>query len=72
MNAGQIKLESSFPSLKKYSLPADFKYVLIDRVMTRDYKLSNLENFTLNSSWLIEVVLHLRYKGSAARSYKYN
>jgi len=46
-NAGQIKLESSFPSLKKYSLPADFKYVLIDRVMTRDYKLSNLENFTL-------------------------
>ena len=45
--AGQIKLESSFPSLKKYSLPADFKYVLIDRVMTRDYKLSNLENFTL-------------------------
>jgi len=46
-NAGKIKLESSFPSLKKHSLPADFKYVLIDRVMTRDYKLSNLENFTL-------------------------
>ena len=34
-------------SLKKHSFPADFKYVLIDRVMPRDYKLSNLENFTL-------------------------
>jgi KUP system potassium uptake protein len=47
VEAGEIKLESSFPSLKKYSLPADFKYVLIDRVMPRDYKLSNNENFTL-------------------------
>jgi KUP system potassium uptake protein len=47
VEAGQIKLESSFPSLKKHSLPADFKYVLIDRVMPRDYKLSNIENFTL-------------------------
>lgn len=46
-DAGEIKLESSFPSLKKHSLPADFRYVLIDRVMPRDYKLSNLENFTL-------------------------
>jgi KUP system potassium uptake protein len=47
VEAGQIKLESRFPSLKKHSLPADFKYVLIDRVMPRDYKLSNIENFTL-------------------------
>jgi len=47
IESGQIKLESSFPSLKKHSLPADFRYVLIDRVMLRDYKLSNIENFTL-------------------------
>jgi KUP system potassium uptake protein len=47
VESGQIKLESSFPSLRKHSLPADFKYVLIDRVMPRDYKLSNIENFTL-------------------------
>lgn len=45
--SGKINLESSFPSLRKHSLPADFKYVLIDRVMPRDYKLSPLENFTL-------------------------
>jgi KUP system potassium uptake protein len=47
VESGQIKLESSFPSLKKHALPADFKYVLIDRVMLRDYKLSSAENFTL-------------------------
>jgi KUP system potassium uptake protein len=46
--SGEIKLESSFSSLRKHSLPADFKYILIDRVMPRDYKLSSLENFTLS------------------------
>lgn len=45
--SGEIKLESSFSSLRKHSFPADFKYVLIDRVMPRDYKLSTIENFTL-------------------------
>jgi KUP system potassium uptake protein len=43
----QVTLESRFPSLKKHSVQADFKYVLIDRVMPRDYKLSSIENFTL-------------------------
>ena len=47
MATGEIKLISSFDSLKKHSLPADFKYVLIDRVMPRDYELSGVENFTL-------------------------
>lgn len=46
--SGKIKLESSFPSLRKHSFPADFKYILIDRVMPRDYKLSTSENFTLS------------------------
>lgn len=48
VETGQIKLESSFESLKKHSLPADFMYVLIDRVMPRDYKLSSIENLTLS------------------------
>ena len=47
MAAGEIKLESTFTSLRKHSLPADFKYVLIDRVMPRDYKLSGMDNITL-------------------------
>ncbi len=45
---GKIKLDSSFESLRKHSMPADFLYVLIDRVMPRDYKLSNIENLTLS------------------------
>jgi KUP system potassium uptake protein len=43
----EIVLESSYDSLKKYSFPADFKYILIDRIMPRDYKLSGMENITL-------------------------
>jgi KUP system potassium uptake protein len=47
LEAGEIKLESSFESLRKHSLPADFKFVLIDRVMPRDYNLTSMENITL-------------------------
>jgi len=46
-NSGEINLESSFDSIKKRSLPTDFQFILIDRVMSRDYRLSNLENITL-------------------------
>lgn len=43
----EIKLESTYESLRKNSFPADFKYILIDRIMPRDYKLSGMENVTL-------------------------
>ena len=56
VESGQINLQSSFPSLKKHSLLADFKFVLIDRVMLRDYKLSNIENFTLTLHGLSRLV----------------
>jgi len=45
--SGEITIESSFDSLRKHSLPGDFKYILIDRIMPRDYKLSKIENITL-------------------------
>jgi len=45
--SGEIKLESSFDSLRKRSFPSDFIFILIDRVMTRDYQLSSLDNITL-------------------------
>ena len=47
VRSGEIKLESSFNSLKKHGFAADFKFVLIDRIMLRDYKLTNIENFIL-------------------------
>ena len=45
--AGEIQLESSYESIRKKALPADFKYVLIDRIMTNDYKLSYMERIIL-------------------------
>ncbi len=47
VGSGEIKLESSFDSLRKYGFPADFKFVLIDRIMIRDFKLTKKENFIL-------------------------
>jgi len=42
----EIKLESSFDSLRKQSFPPDFIFILIDRVMTKDYRLSTLDNIS--------------------------
>jgi KUP system potassium uptake protein len=47
VESDEIKLESSYDSLRKHNLPADFRFVLIDRVMIRDFKLTNRENFIL-------------------------
>jgi KUP system potassium uptake protein len=46
--SGEIDLVSSYDSLKKYNFTGDFKYILIDRVMLRDYKLTAWENFILS------------------------
>ncbi len=45
--AGEIKLCSSYDSLKKHHLPADFLFVNLDRVMTQDYKLSPWETMVM-------------------------
>jgi KUP system potassium uptake protein len=47
VKSGEIKLDSSYESLKKHGFPGDFKYVLITRIMPRDYILSKTENFIL-------------------------
>ncbi len=47
VESGEIRLESSFDSLRKHAFPSDFLYILIDRVMIRDYQLSASENITL-------------------------
>lgn len=48
VKAGEIKLESSYDSLKKHNFPGDFKFILIDRIMIRDYKLKKWENLILS------------------------
>jgi KUP system potassium uptake protein len=47
VKSGEIRLESNFNSLKKYGVPADFRFVLIDRILIRDFKLTNSEIFIL-------------------------
>ncbi len=45
--SGEIRLESSFDSLRKRSFPSDFLYILIDRVLGRDFQLTTLEKITV-------------------------
>jgi KUP system potassium uptake protein len=52
-SSGEIKLESSYDSLKKHDFSGDFKFVLIDRIMPRDFTLSSWENFILTINNLV-------------------
>ncbi len=45
--SGEITLESSYDSIRSHGIRADFRFVLIERIMNRDVKLSNTENFIL-------------------------
>lgn len=45
--SGEINLESGYESLKKHAFPSDFLFILIDRVMSRDFQLSPNETITL-------------------------
>jgi len=39
--------------LKKHGFPGDFKFVLIERIMLRDFKLTTTENFILSLRSLV-------------------
>lgn len=47
VSAGEIKLCSSYESLRKHHLPPDFMFVNLDRVMSRDYSLSPWETIIM-------------------------
>jgi len=51
--AGEIKLDSSYMSLQKYKIKGDFKFILIDRIMSRDFNLPNWESFVLSLHSLV-------------------
>jgi KUP system potassium uptake protein len=54
VKSGEIKLLSGYDSLRKFGVPGDFKCVLIDRIMLRDFELTNTENFILTLHRLIQ------------------
>jgi KUP system potassium uptake protein len=56
VNSGEIKLDSSFDSLRKHGITGDFKFILIERIMLRDFKLTNTENFILSIRSLVKYI----------------
>lgn len=56
VKSGEITLLSSYDSLKKHSFQGDFKFILIDRVMLRDYKLTAWENFILTLHGIVRLI----------------
>jgi KUP system potassium uptake protein len=54
--SGKIDATSNYPSLKKYDIPADFKYILIDRVFNQEYLLSIKERFILRFYNLVKYI----------------
>jgi KUP system potassium uptake protein len=55
-NSGEIKLQSSYESLKMHDFEGDFKFILIDRIMSRDFNLSNWENFILSLNSVVRKI----------------
>ncbi len=56
VKAGEINLDSSYESLRKHGFQSDFKFILIDRIMLRDVKLSGYENFVLTLHLIVRQV----------------
>jgi KUP system potassium uptake protein len=54
VKAGEIKLISGYDSLRKYGLPGDFKFVMIERIILKDTKLTKTENFILSLHKLLQ------------------
>jgi len=56
VKAGEISLDSSYDSLRKHGFQGDFKFILIDRIMLRDVKLSSSENFILTLHLIVRKI----------------
>jgi KUP system potassium uptake protein len=48
VKSGEISMVSQYESLKKHSIPADFLFVNLDRIMTHDYKLPPVKSFIMS------------------------
>jgi len=47
VKTGEISMVSQYESLKKHSIPADFLFVNLDRIMTHDYNLPPIRAFIM-------------------------
>jgi KUP system potassium uptake protein len=53
VKSGEIKLDSSYESIRKHNLEGDFKFILIDRILSHDFELTTMENFILSLNNLV-------------------
>lgn len=56
VKSGEITLMSGYESLKRNNFEGDFRFILIDRVMLRDNKLTALENFILTIHGMVRTI----------------
>jgi KUP system potassium uptake protein len=56
VKSGEIKLESSYESMKNHGFPGDFKFVFIERIISKDYTLGKLDNLVISLHKLIRFI----------------
>lgn len=49
VKSGEIDITSKYYSLSKHNVPSDFKFIIIDRVLTVDTEFSTFERFIMNA-----------------------
>ena len=49
VHSRELNLESSYPSLKKYHIPADFRFIIIRRVQNYDYDFRMFDQFIMDN-----------------------
>jgi len=53
VSSGEIRISSNYDSLRKHNIEGDFKFIIIDRIMSRDFKLSTWENFIMSLNSIV-------------------
>ncbi|MHC1704910.1 MAG: KUP/HAK/KT family potassium transporter [Tenuifilaceae bacterium] len=49
VKSGEIDITSKYYSLSKHNVPSDFRFIIIDRVLTVDTELSTMDRFVMNA-----------------------
>ena len=49
VKSGEVDITSKYYSLSKHNVPSDFRFIIIDRVLTVDTELSTYERFIMNA-----------------------
>jgi len=52
----ELKIDSAYPSLKKFHIPGDCRYVIIDRILTEEHRFNARERLIMNLSDIIKVL----------------